>query len=427
MDGYCECIFMNYEKIKKMNHDPLQWLMTLMRCNRFGMLLLLCLACAPARAGTEALAYEEQTLTVDGENRTVRVPKGYRLEWLSQMDAPRMLTFAANGDLFAGSKSGRLYRVPPPYTKPEVLVKLGDYPHSVAFRQGEILIARTDGVYRAPYRPGQAVIAPDAVMLLATLPGGGGHDSRTVGVGPDGRVYVSLGIQHNCSEQYLGEGYPFDDRRGGVLVLHESGGKASWEPFASGLRNPVGFDWQPQTGVLFASNNGPDHLGFDQPPEYFSRLTAGSFHGMPWFQYDGKQVQRDACATSLPPRPIGEVVIPAATFPARNAPLGMAFVPKGAMDARLEFDAVVALHGSWGTQPSGGFLGRAATRHPPKIVVVRFQDGQAMRVDDLVTGFQLPSGERWARPAGAALGPDGALYFSSDSDANGLFRLKRMR
>jgi glucose/arabinose dehydrogenase len=97
------------------------------------------------------------------------------------------------------------------------------------------------------------------------------------------------------------------------------------------------------------------------------------------------------------------------------------------MDVNLEFDAVVALHGSWGTQPDGGFMGRAATRRPPKIVVVRFKDGQARRVDDLITGFQLPSGERWARPAGVALGPDGALYFSSDSDINGLFRLKRMR
>ena len=240
-------------------------------------------------------------------------------------------------------------------------------------------------------------------------------------------MYASLGIQRNCSEQYLGENYPFDDRRGGVLVLRESGGKASWEPYASGLRNPVGFDWHPRTGDLYADNNGPDHLGFDQPPEYFSRLTAGSFHGMPWFQFDGKKLMRDDCASSVPPRPLNEVTIPAATFPSRNAPLGMAFVPRGAMDAGLEFDAVVALHGSWGTQPSGGFLGSAATRRAPKIVVVRFKDGQAMRVDDLITGFQLPGGERWARPAGVALGPDGALYFSSDSEAKGLFRLRRMR
>ncbi|MFA6903123.1 MAG: PQQ-dependent sugar dehydrogenase [Gallionellaceae bacterium] len=394
---------------------------------RFSLLLMLCLAAVPAQAGTGALVYEEQVLTVDGVNRTVRVPRGYRLEFLARLDKPRMLTFAANGDLFAGSKSGKVYRLPPPYTKAEVLLELDDYPHSVAFRKGEMLIAQTDGVYRAPYTPGQRVIVREALQLLAALPAGGGHNSRTVGVGPDGRVYASLGIQYNCSEQYLGEGYRFDEQRGGVLVLRESGGKASWETYASGLRNPVGFDWHPQTGVLYAANNGPDHRGFDQPPEYFSKLTAGSFHGMPWFQYDGKKLQRDDCASSKPPRPLSEVSQPVATFPSRNAPLGMAFAPGGALDSSLEFDAAVALHGSWGTAPGGGFIGRAATRREPKIVMVRFKEGQAVRVDDLVSGFQLPDGERWARPAGVAFGPDGALYFSSDSDNNGLFRLQRVR
>ncbi len=381
----------------------------------------------PAQAGTQALAYEEQVLTLDGVQRSVRVPRGYRLEFLSRLDRPRLLTFAANGDLFAGAKSGRVYRLPPPYTGAEVLVETGGYPHSVAFRPGEILIAKTEGVYRAPYQPGQKSIAAEAVKLLAALPGGGGHNSRTVGVGPDGRVYASLGIQYNCSEQYLGAGYDFDEQRGGVLVLEERNGKAGWEPYASGLRNPVGIDWQPQTGVLYASNNGPDHLGYEQPPEYFSRLAKNSFHGMPWFQFDGKQLQRDECASSKPPRPLSEVSKPAAIFPSRNAPLGMAFVPRGAMDATLEFDAAVALHGSWGTKPGGGFAGRAATRREPKIVMVRFQNGEAVRVDNLVTGFQLPDGERWARPAGVAFGPDGALYFSSDSDINGVFRLKRVR
>jgi len=410
-----------------MNLNPLlRFARTTLRYGPLLLLSLVCLTSLPAHAGTNMLVYVDQVLTLDGERRTVRVPKGYRLEFLSRMDTPRMLTFAANGDLFAGSKSGKVYRLTPPYTQAEVLVKIGDYPHSVAFRAGEILIARTDGVYRAPYQAGQAAIAPDTVTLLAALPGGSGHNSRTVGVGPDGRVYVSLGIQFNCSDQYLGEGYAFADRRGGVMVLRESGGKASWEPFASGLRNPVGFDWQPRSGVMYATNNGPDHLGFDQPPEYFSKLTAGSFHGMPWFQFDGKKLIRDDCASSKPPRPREEVSLPVATFPARNAPLGMAFVPKGGMDAGLEFDAVVALHGSWGTKPGGGFFGAAATRRPPKLVAVRFKDQEAVRVDDLVTGFQLPDGERWARPAGVAIGPDGALYFSSDSDTNGLFRLKRV-
>jgi glucose/arabinose dehydrogenase len=381
-----------------------------------------------ARSATDRLNYQEQVIVLDGARHTARVPMGYRLELLTdKLDGPRLLTFAANGDLFIGSKSGKVYRLAPPYTQPEVLVALSGYPHSVAFRPNEILIAGTNGLYRAPYRPGQAKISPEAVTLLAALPGGGGHNSRTVGVGPDGRVYLSLGIQGNCSDQYLGEPYAFDERRGGILVLREDGGKPRWESYGSGLRNPVGFAWHPKTGVLYASNNGPDHLGYEQPPEYFSRVTAGSFHGMPWFQYDGKKIQRDDCVKRAPPRPLVDVAAPVATFPARNAPMAVAFVPAGALDKSLEFDAVVALRGSWGTQPSGGFLGSPASRRPPKIVAVRFKDGVAQRVDDLITGFQLDDGERWARPVGVAIGPDGALYFTSDSDTHGLFRLRAVK
>ena len=196
-------------------------------------------------------------------------------------------------------------------------------------------------------------------------------------------------------------------------------------PFASGLRNPVGFDWNPVTNVMYASNNGPDHLGFEQPPEYFSKILPGSFHGMPWYQFDGRRIHRDDCIGASPPRPVSDVTVPVATFPARNAPMGVVFVPRGAMDSKFTGDSIVALHGSWATRPSGGAFGGRATRRPPKLVVVRFQVGKANRVEDLVTGFQLKNGSRWARPVGVAIGPDGALYFTSDSDANALFRLRR--
>ena len=392
--------------------------------HQLAFLFFLGLVTAEAWTATEPLIHEEQTLTMDGKHRVVRVPKGFRLELLTdKLEGPRLLTFADNGDLFIGSKSGRVYRAAPPYTLPETLIRLDDYPHSVAFRKGEILIARIDGVYRAPYQPGQKQIAPEAVTLLARLPGGRGHNSRTVGVGPDTRVYAGLGIQGNCSDQYLGDSYPFNERRGGIFVLREEGNQARWEAYGLGLRNPVGFAWHPKTHVMYASNNGPDHLGYEQPPEYFSRITAGSFHGMPWFQFDGKRLKRDDCVSSQPPRPLTDVAAPVATFPARNAPMGVVFVPKGALSKALEFDAVVALRGSWGTQPSGSYFGDSATRRPPKLVVVRFKDGEAVRVDDLVVGFQLGNGDRWAQPVGVAIGPDGALYFTSDGGTNGLFRL----
>ncbi len=378
----------------------------------------------PVSVVAEPVSLKPQTLHVDGDRWTLNIPDGMQLTLLTdRLDQPRLMTFLPNADLVIGSRSGKVYRLPPPYTHPEVLIVLPDYPHSVAWRDGELLIAQTGGLYQAPYTPGQKSIARDAVKKLIALPGGGGHNSRSVAIGPDGRVYLSLGITGNCSDQYLDDNYAFNDRRGGVLVLDESGKRPTWKPFASGLRNPVGFDWHPVTGVLYASNNGPDHLGYEQPPEYFSRLLPGSFHGMPWFQYDGVRLQRDRCIRRASPRPGSVVVTPVATFPARNAPMGVVFVPDNALDARFTHHAVVALKGSWGTRPDGGMFGHPATRRPPTLVMVRFKDGSAQDVLELVTGFQRPNGERLARPVGVAIGPDGALYFTSDTHTEGLFRL----
>jgi len=391
------------------------------------VVVLLVTAAGPATVSMIALDYHQQQLLVDDHSYDVQVPNGYQLELLTaELDGPRLLQFRDNGDLFIGSKSGRVYRLPPPYTRASVLLRLSDYPHSIAFRPGEILIARHTGLYRAGYRDGQARIDPEEVQLLASLPGGRGHNSRTVAVGPDSHVYVSLGISGNCSDEYLGPGYAFDRQRGGLLVLDETATRPGWQVFASGLRNPVGFAWQPQTGILYATNNGPDHLGYDTPPEYFSRVEAGSFHGMPWFQYDGKTLRRDECISSQPPRPISDVTLPATVFPARNAPMGVAFVTGGAMDQRMTGDAIVALHGSWATRPYGKYWGEQSSRRPPAIVVVRFDKGTAKRVDPFIGGFQMAGGERWARPVGVAIGPDGALYFTSDSGINGLFRLRRL-
>lgn len=392
--------------------------------NRFVLIALLLLFSPHSFAATTSFDYTTQSITVSGQARQVRVPKGYRLELLTdKLDGPRLVTFTGNGELLIGSKSGNIYRLQRPYRKPQVLVDAGGYPHSIAVRNNELWIAETGALYRAPYVPGQASVPSHSIKLVARLPAGGGHSSRTVAVGPDKRIYVSLGISGNCSHEYLQDSYPFERRRGGVWVLDETAGNRL-TTYASGLRNPVGFDWHPVTKVMYASNNGPDHLGFDQPPEYFSKLLPGSFHGMPWFQFDGKRVRRDECIGEQPPRPMKDVSIPVVTFPARNAPLGVAFVPRGAMDSRMQFDAVVALHGSWATRPSGGFFGSSASRRQPKLVLVRFDNGKAVRVDDLVTGFQLKNGDRWARPAGVAFGPDGALYFTSDS-TDSLFRLRR--
>lgn len=371
----------------------------------------------------QTIPLEPSEFTVGSYVFPVKLPKGFVVELLSrELQGPRILHFAGQR-LFIGSKSGSVYWLDPPYTQPNELVRLPDYPHSVVVKNNRIYVAQTGSISSAPYTPDITSLSVDQFEILVKLPGGRGHNSRTLKEGPDGKLYVSLGITGNCSNEYLSESYPFTDRRGGVFTIEMENGKGSLKPYASGLRNPVGLDWHPTTADLYTSNNGPDHLGYEQPREYFSRVEEGSFHGMPWYQFVDGRAQADTCASSEAPLSKESVVAPVASFPARIAPMDLSFVPSGTSFDEFRHDALIALHGSWATSDGSG-SGDPASRREPKIVRVDFHNGVAGEVLDFMTGFQLPDGQRWARPIGIAMGQDGHLYFSSDAGIQGLYRIR---
>ena len=367
------------------------------------------------------------TLTIFDRNFVAYHPDSFQLEYLnSRLKNPRILYFH-NERLFIGSKSGIIYWMDPPYTKTNSIAKLSKYPHSLVIRDKKIFVARTDGIYWANYEESSKWIAEDDFDLFVSLPGGNGHNSRTLKIGPDKRMHVSIGIRGNCSDEYLHPNYPEEKRRGGIYVVDESGNQPALKPYASGLRNPVGFDWHPATNEMYASNNGPDHLGFELPPEYFTKVPENSFHGMPWFQYDGESLIRDDCIESAPPISAGNIKTPEILLPARNAPMDVAFIPDHAKAKNLIGHAIVALRGSWGTAGDGSAGGDKASRRPPSLALIEFKDGVATQLNYLLTGFQSKnSGNRWARPVGVAVGPDGEIYFTSDEGAQGLYRLKKI-
>ncbi len=367
--------------------------------------------------------------TVEGFRFPIHIDGHFTFETLTtQLSSPRMLHFY-NERLLVGSWEGNVYWLDPPYRKANLLVHVGGFPHSVVVHKGRVYVARTDEILAAEYDPSRDALDSTEFSHWLTLPGGRGHASRTLRIGPDNRLYISLGITGNCSNQYLDKSYPFDDQRGGLFVIDDSDPTPRLVPYAAGLRNPVGFDWSRQENVIYASNHGPDHLGFHQPPEQLVRITKGSFHGMPWYQHDGQQFFQDRCVDTEPPRPISDIPRPLALFPARNAPMGVAVLnhhENSSEGTPNEEIVVVALHGSWATADAEGGTGNPALRREPALVQVRIDaDGNAS-VEPLLNGFQLDDGRRWGRPTGVAERPDGHIYFTSDSGLPGLFRLRRV-
>lgn len=150
-----------------------------------------------------------------------------------------------------------------------------DRPHGIDVAEGWLYFAETGAVRRVRFDAAARAVsgAPEAVAALA---GGGMHFTRTLRVGPDRMLYVSSGSSCNvCIET---------TSRAAMLRVDPQAGAVT--PFAEGLRNTVGFDWQPGSGALFGVDNGRDLLGDDFPPDELNGIVAGGFYGWPFWHGD---------------------------------------------------------------------------------------------------------------------------------------------
>jgi glucose/arabinose dehydrogenase len=328
----------------------------------------------------------------------LQAPPGLHVQVYSgEVPLARVMVFTSAGDLIVSRTRGNLVSLLERDADGDgradghrVLFDDLDGPHGLALHGGWLYVAERTAVGRAKFDAVAGRVTGSYERILTGLTTDGFHQTKTIGFGPDGWLYLAQGSSCNvCIEK--------DPRRATMMRLRPDGSDA--EVIATGLRNSVGFDWAPWDGGLYATDNGRDLLGDDLPPDELNRIEAGRFYGWPYVhgyglpdpEFGGRYTG-DAAPTN-----------PVHGFRPHNAPLGIHFVRTARLPAGFERAALVALHGSWNRKTPDGY----------KVVALRWREDGSIDESDFLTGFLGPDGII-GRPAFVTEGPDGAIYVSDD-------------
>ncbi|MGC9399202.1 MAG: PQQ-dependent sugar dehydrogenase [Anaerolineae bacterium] len=312
---------------------------------------------------------------------------------------PRMMAVGPDGALYVAERGAqRVVRLPDVdgdglADGVEVVAEAGlQAPSSLAFHaDGSLYVGDTTRVLRF-YPPEDVTeVWTTWEVVIDGLPSGG-HTTRTVLFSPDyEHLFVSIGSSCNvCVEE--------DARRATIMRYAPEGGDG--EVYVAGLRNAVGLTFRPGTEELWATNNGRDWMGDDQPPETVYRLVeAGVDAGWPRC-HAGRIIDPDFGA----PGACEGVLAPAMEMQAHSAPLGLTFYTGGQFPAAYRGDLFVAFHGSWNrTEPTGY-----------KVVRIPLEAGQLREVEDFAVGWLRSDGSYWGRPVDVVTGSEGSLFVSDD-------------
>ena len=211
--------------------------------------------------------------------RSDRLPAGFAIEVLARAPGARQMTFGANGTLFVGSVGGRVYAITldangqRPATVRTIASDLRE-PAGVAFRDGALYVSAVSRILRLDDIERRLDNPPQPVVVSDRFPTDGQHGRKFIAFGPDGKLYVPVGAPCNICE-------PDPDRYANIMRMNADG--SDLEVVARGIRNTVGFDWDPRTRELWFTSNGRDKLGDDVPPDTLNHVTrAGEHFGYPY-------------------------------------------------------------------------------------------------------------------------------------------------
>jgi glucose/arabinose dehydrogenase len=278
-------------------------------------------------------------------------------------------------------------------------------PFGMALVGDQLYIANADAVVRVPYVTGETSNAATPVKV-ADLPAGRNHHwTKSLVAGADGtKLYVGVGSNSNVGENGMAE----EERRAAVLEIDAATGTT--QVFASGLRNPVGIDWNPATKELWVAVNERDEIGDDLVPDYMTSVKRDGFYGWP-YSYFGQIVD----ARVEPPRPdlVAKAIKPDYALGSHTASLGMTFVRDGRMGAGFQGGAFIGQHGSWNRKNPVGY----------RVIFVPFVDGKPSGMPrPVMTGFLSDKGEAKGRPVGVLVDRRNGLLVADDV-GNAIWRL----
>jgi glucose/arabinose dehydrogenase len=271
-------------------------------------------------------------------------------------------------------------------------------PFGMALVGQNLYVANTDAIVRFHYRDGDTRISEPGVKI-ADLPAGpiNHHWTKNVIASLDGkRLYATVGSNSNVGEN----GMANEDHRAAILEIDPATGAS--RVFASGLRNPNGLGWQPQSGALWAAVNERDEIGSDLVPDYMTSIKEGGFYGWP-YSYYGQHV--DERVTPQRPELVAQAIAPDYALGAHTASLGLTFYEGNLLPAHYRGGAFIGQHGSWNRKPQSGY----------KVIFVPFLDGRPVGLpEDVLIGFLAANGDAMGRPVGVAIDRQGALLVADD-------------
>ncbi|WP_168789465.1 PQQ-dependent sugar dehydrogenase [Paraburkholderia aromaticivorans] len=271
-------------------------------------------------------------------------------------------------------------------------------PFGMALIGNQLYVADTDAILRFDYTPGATQIATPGVKV-ADLPAGpiNHHWTKNILADRSGKhLYVTVGSNSNAGEN----GADAEADRARILEFDVASGQM--RPFATGLRNPNGLSWQPESGALWTAVNERDDLGNNLVPDYMTAVKDGAFYGFP-YSYYGQHI--DTRVKPQRPDLVATAIAPDYALGNHTASLGLVFYDRTLFPAHYRGGAFVGQHGSWNRKPYSGY----------KVVFIPFADGRpAGAPEDFLSGFLTAEGHAVGRPVGVAVDTRGALLVADD-------------